>query len=244
MVICPCGDLRCMLPLGVAINAAGKLRLIWYGRHVNRHLPKRKFRMETLQREGHALFERSAWDGTVDLSSAYHHVPMAPDATAYLGVEWKGTFYKFEVLPFSLSHAPWLFTKMMGHCARFLRSPGIRSHRPFAFRLRACLTSLCLAASIFCNTSTTSFSVPDRPATPSGPRSASSQSSAASAGWCIPPSAPAHPKPCRHSVPSACGSTLQHRRSRSPPTWLVASSMPLPPSPRAPCSYPFAQSPG
>ena len=62
MVICPCGDLRCMLPLGVAINAAGKLRLIWYGRHVNRHLPKRKFRMETLQREGRALFERSAWE--------------------------------------------------------------------------------------------------------------------------------------------------------------------------------------
>jgi hypothetical protein len=100
--------------------------------------------MEKLQREGSALFERSAWDGTVDLSSAYHHVPMASDATAYLGFEWKVTFYKFEVLPFSLSHAPWLFTKMMGHCACFLRFPGIRSRRPFAFRLRACLTSLCL----------------------------------------------------------------------------------------------------
>ena len=133
MVICPCGDLRCMLPLGVAINAAGKLRLIWYGRHVNRHLPKRKFRMETLQREGRALFERSLWGGTVDLSSACHHVPMSADASAYLGFEWQGSFYKFEVLPFGLSHAPWLFTKMMGHCARFLRSPGIRSASPVYF---------------------------------------------------------------------------------------------------------------
>ena len=28
------------------------------------------------------------------------------------------------VLPFGLSHAPWVFSKMMAHCARFLRSPG------------------------------------------------------------------------------------------------------------------------
>jgi hypothetical protein len=85
---------------------------------VNRHLPKRKFRMETLQREGRAFFERSCWGGTVDLSSAYHHVEMHSDATSYLGVEWQGSFYRFVVLPFGLSHAPWLFTKMMGHCAR------------------------------------------------------------------------------------------------------------------------------
>jgi hypothetical protein len=126
MVPCLRAELRCVLPLGIAINAAGKLRLIWDGRHVNRHLPKRKFRMETLQREGRALFERSAWGGTVDLSGAYHHVDMHESATPFLGFEWAGRFYKFVVLPFGLSHAPWLFTKMMGHCARFLRSPSIR----------------------------------------------------------------------------------------------------------------------
>ena len=70
-----------ILPLGVAINAAEKLRLIWDGRHVNYHLPKRKFRMETLQREGRALFERSVWGGTCELSSAYHHVEMHPEAS-------------------------------------------------------------------------------------------------------------------------------------------------------------------
>jgi hypothetical protein len=125
MVACPRDSLACILPLGVAVNSAGKLRLIWDGRHVNRHLPRRKFRMESLQREGRALFERSFWGGTVDLSSAYHHVEMHPDATRYLGFEWQGSFYRFVVLPFGLSHAPWLFTKMMGHCARFLRSPSI-----------------------------------------------------------------------------------------------------------------------
>ena len=125
MVRCARRDLHCILPLGIAINAVGKLRLIWDGRHVNRYLPKRKFRMESLQREGRALFERSSWGGTADLSSAYHHVDMHADSTTFLGFEWEGEFYQFAVLPFGLSHAPWLFSKMMGHCARFLRSPGI-----------------------------------------------------------------------------------------------------------------------
>ena len=43
-------DLWCVQSLGVASNAAGKLRLIISdGSHVNRHLGTRKFRMETLQ---------------------------------------------------------------------------------------------------------------------------------------------------------------------------------------------------
>ena len=122
---CSPNDLHCVLPLGVATNAAGKQRLIWDGRHVNQYLPKVTFHMETLQREGRALFERSAWGGTCDLSSAYHHVEMHPDSLPFLGFEWGGEYFRFTVLPFGLSTAPWLFTKVFGHCARFLRSPGL-----------------------------------------------------------------------------------------------------------------------
>ena len=83
-------ELICILPLGVAFNSAGKRRLIWDGRHVNRHLRKRPFRMETLQREGRALFECRSFGGTLNVSSAYHHVDMAPVAFPYLGFEWDG----------------------------------------------------------------------------------------------------------------------------------------------------------
>jgi hypothetical protein len=124
MRACSRDELLCILPLGVAINSALKRRLIWDGRHVNRHLRKRPFRMETLQSEGRALFERSAFGGTLDISSAYHHLDMAPEAFPYLGFEWDGSFYCFEVLPFGLSSAPWLFTTVMGHCVRFLRFEG------------------------------------------------------------------------------------------------------------------------
>jgi hypothetical protein len=125
-------ELRCILPLGVAFNSALKRRLIWNGRHVNRHMRKRPFRMETLQREGRALFERSSFGGTLNVSSAYHHVDMAPDAFPYLGFEWEGSFYCSEVLPFGLSSAPWLFTTVMGHSVKFLRYEGFDgvAHQP------------------------------------------------------------------------------------------------------------------
>ena len=47
MRCCTRAELTCILPLGVAVNSVGKLRLIWDGRHVKRHLPRDKFRMET-----------------------------------------------------------------------------------------------------------------------------------------------------------------------------------------------------
>ena len=54
--------------------------------------------METLQREGRALFERSSHGGTLNVSSSYHHVDMVSDVSPYLGFEWEGTFYCFDVL--------------------------------------------------------------------------------------------------------------------------------------------------
>ena len=120
MRCCTRAELTCIPPLGVAVNLAGKLCLIWDGRHV-----RYKFSMETLQREGRALFERSAWGGTADLSSAYHHIEIYRKSTSYLGLEWQGEFFYLAVLPFGISTAPWLFTTVMGHCCSFLRSPGL-----------------------------------------------------------------------------------------------------------------------
>jgi hypothetical protein len=87
---------------------------------VNKNLRKRKFKMETLQREGRSLFERSQYCSTADISSEYHHIEMADSAHPLLGFEWQGVFYCFKVLPFGLSSAPWLFTTIMSHSIRFI----------------------------------------------------------------------------------------------------------------------------
>ena len=113
MWVCSRSELICILPLGVAVNSAGKRRLIWDGRHVNANLRKRPFRMETLQREALALFERSLRGGTLVLSSAYQHMEIHEECSTYLGFEWEGVFYCFVALPFGISTALWLLTKVL-----------------------------------------------------------------------------------------------------------------------------------
>ena len=123
---CSRADLRCILPLAVAVNHALKKRLIWDGRHVNANLIEVPFKMETLQREGRTLFSGCSWGGTFDISSAYHHVDMHKDSLPYLGFEWAGSFFGFVVLPFGLSTAPRIFTKVMHTSVSYLRWKGCK----------------------------------------------------------------------------------------------------------------------
>ena len=114
MRVCLARDLHCISPLlGVAVNSGGKPRLLWDGRHANRRLHSCKFRMETLQREALALFERSLRGGTLVLSSAYQHMEIHEECSTYLGFAWEGVFYCFVALPFGISTALWLLTKVL-----------------------------------------------------------------------------------------------------------------------------------
>ena len=69
--------------------------------------------MKTLQCKGRALVARSALESTFNLSSAYHHIEMNPDSTPCLGFEWEGVYCLLTVLPFGLSSAQWLFSKVI-----------------------------------------------------------------------------------------------------------------------------------
>ena len=67
---------------------------------------------------GRQPFERSQFGGTADSPPACNNIKMEETA-AQLRVG-RGVFYCFDVLPFGLSSAPWLFTTVMGHCASAL----------------------------------------------------------------------------------------------------------------------------
>ena len=62
-----------------------------------------------------------------DLKSGYHHVDVAMCHRRYLGFEWGESFYTFVVLPFGLSSAPYVFTKMMCPLVRLWRSNGLKA---------------------------------------------------------------------------------------------------------------------
>ena len=63
---------------------------------------------------------------TFDLKSGYHHINIAPEHRRFLCFSWGGRFYSFNVLPFGLSSAPYVFTKVVRVLVKFWRAQGIR----------------------------------------------------------------------------------------------------------------------
>ena len=116
-------------PLTVSVQANGKKRLILDLRHINLHVYKQKFKCENL----HTIKNTFAKDFFVfsfDLKSGYHHVDIFPDHRKYLAFSWEFVpghtrFFQFTVLPFGLSSAPYIFTKLLKPLETHWRAQGI-----------------------------------------------------------------------------------------------------------------------
>lgn len=116
-------------PLSVSVQPNGKKRLILDLRHINLHVYKQKFKCENL----HTIKNTFAKDFFVfsfDLKSGYHHVDIFPDHREYLAFSWEfvpghARFFQFTVLPFGLSSAPYIFTKLLKPLETHWRAQGI-----------------------------------------------------------------------------------------------------------------------
>ena len=112
-------------PISVVESSSGKKRLVVNLRHLNKFLWKQKFKYEDL-RIAMLLFERGDYLFSFDLKSGYHHVDIAVVHQKYLGFAWEGCYYVFTVLPFGLSTACYMFTKLLRPLVRYWRGQGIR----------------------------------------------------------------------------------------------------------------------
>ena len=105
-------------PLSVSVQANGKKRLILDLRYVNMSLEKCRVKYEDWK-VAMTYFEQEAYMFSFDLKSGYHHVEIFEGHQTYLGFAWKcpvslhEKFYVFTVLPFGLSTAPYIFTKLL-----------------------------------------------------------------------------------------------------------------------------------
>ena len=117
----------CCNPLTVAKGK--KLRLVLDLRHVNAFLRKFKFRYENLKTVEN-IFEKGFFFATFDLKSGYHHIKIHENDVGYLGFAWDfgghTKYFVFLVMPFGLSSASYVFTKMLRPLVKKWRGQGIR----------------------------------------------------------------------------------------------------------------------
>ena len=112
-------------PLLVVANREGKQRLVINLKYVNKFLRMDRFKYEDM-RTGLLYFEKGEYLCTFDLKSGYHHIDIHVASQQYLGCEWKGKYYVFTVLPFGLSTACYVFTKLTRPLVRWWRGQGIK----------------------------------------------------------------------------------------------------------------------
>lgn len=113
------GRLFCVL------KASGGWRPVLDLSPLNRFLQKVHFRMETPLSIREAIQEGD-WAASIDLSDAYFHLLIHKKDRKFLRFQWKGQTFQFRCLPFGLSLAPWIFTRLVREFLLSLRARGIR----------------------------------------------------------------------------------------------------------------------
>ena len=105
-------------PLSVSVQPGGKKRLILDLRYVKISLVKKHVKYEDWK-VAMPYFDIGSFMFTFDLKSGYHHIEIFDQHLTYLGLAWtynsskETKFYKFTGLPFGLSTAPRIFTKVL-----------------------------------------------------------------------------------------------------------------------------------
>jgi len=125
VVTCPVGYRpRFMSTFFLAPKKGGLWRPILNLKPLNVHIVPIKFKMETLSLILQSL--SGLWVTSIDLKDAYLHVPVRVDDQSYLCFMYKGILYRFQAMPFGLSTAPRIFTRMTKVVAAHLRRRGIQ----------------------------------------------------------------------------------------------------------------------
>lgn len=115
---------RCVNPVWVVEGR--RLRLIVDARFVNLWCNPPDMKYDTLRsfqrglRKGDFLF-------SLDFKSGYHHVRLTEESCTYFGLEWQGSYYEFQVLPFGWNVAPYVFNTLSTAVVGCVRSMGIHS---------------------------------------------------------------------------------------------------------------------
>lgn len=104
----------------------GKYRFILNLKKLNKFIDTNHFKLEDL-RTALKLITKDCFMGTVDIKDAYFLIKIHASSKKYLRFFYKGNLYEFNVLPFGLNTAPYIFTKIMKPVISVLRCLGYLS---------------------------------------------------------------------------------------------------------------------
>jgi hypothetical protein len=97
-----------------------KLRKIMNAAALNMYIRKRKFKLEDQYLLIH-LLRKGLFATSLDISSAYHHVPVAPWAQPYLSFNYNNRTYCYTAIPFGINTVTRTFTLLMRQCIKAIR---------------------------------------------------------------------------------------------------------------------------
>jgi len=103
----------------------GSFRPVVNLKPLNQFMTKCHFKMEGINMLKDLLL-RNDWMASLDLKDAYFSVAVREEDRKYLRFSWAGQTFEFQCLPFGLSSAPRVFTKLLKPIVAFLRRQGIR----------------------------------------------------------------------------------------------------------------------
>jgi len=92
---------------------------------LNQFIKAEHFKMEGLHLLP-SLIQQGDWMVKLDLKDAYLQVAIHPHYHHFLQFQWQGSTYQFKCLPFGLSVAPRVFTKLLKPVVGLLRQAGTR----------------------------------------------------------------------------------------------------------------------
>ena len=91
---------------------------------LNRSLIVPKFKMESIH-SIRASLRLNSWAYSIDLKDAYFHVPIHKSSRKYLRFQIGQEIFQFRALPFGLSTAPLVFTKVVTEVKRIFHERGM-----------------------------------------------------------------------------------------------------------------------
>ena len=92
---------------------------------LNKNIVQTRFKMLTCNQVLNSLREGD-WMMKLDLKDAYLQIPIHPSSKPFLQFSFEGKRFQFRVLPFGLTTAPMVFTRVMATVASLLYQLGVR----------------------------------------------------------------------------------------------------------------------